>query len=112
MALLYANENFPLPVVEELRRLGHDALTVAETGKANQKTSDPAVLEFAISQGRAVLTLNRKHFFRLHRHRAAHSGIIACTYDPDFLALAERIHNAIVTAGDLAGHVIRVNRPG
>ncbi|HQU47164.1 MAG TPA: DUF5615 family PIN-like protein, partial [Pirellulales bacterium] len=70
VALLYANENFPLPVVEELRRLGHDALTVAETGKANQKTSDPAVLEFAISQGRAVLTLNRKHFFRLHRHRA------------------------------------------
>jgi hypothetical protein len=24
MARLYSNENFPLPVVEELRRLGHD----------------------------------------------------------------------------------------
>ncbi len=31
MARLYANENFPLPVVEELRRLGHDAVTVAKT---------------------------------------------------------------------------------
>lgn len=28
MARLYANENFPFPVVEELRRRGHDAVTV------------------------------------------------------------------------------------
>ena len=28
MARLYANENFPLPVVGELRRLGHDVLTI------------------------------------------------------------------------------------
>lgn len=27
MARLYGNENFPFPVVEGLRRLGHDALT-------------------------------------------------------------------------------------
>ena len=26
MARFYANENFPLPTVEELRRLGHDVL--------------------------------------------------------------------------------------
>lgn len=30
MARLYANENFPLPVVEALRRLGHDVLTIQE----------------------------------------------------------------------------------
>lgn len=30
MARLYANENFPLPAVEELRRLGHDVLTTYE----------------------------------------------------------------------------------
>ncbi|MGH7139327.1 MAG: DUF5615 family PIN-like protein, partial [Pirellulales bacterium] len=34
VARLYANENFPFPVVDELRRRGHDAITVAETGKA------------------------------------------------------------------------------
>jgi len=28
MARLYADENFPLPVVEELRQLGHDVLTM------------------------------------------------------------------------------------
>ena len=31
MARLYANENFPLPVVNELRRLGHDVLTTQDT---------------------------------------------------------------------------------
>jgi len=32
MARLYANENFPLPVVEALRRLGHDVLTIQHKG--------------------------------------------------------------------------------
>ena len=40
MARLYSNENFPLQVVEELRRLGHDLLTIQETGRANQSLSD------------------------------------------------------------------------
>lgn len=44
MARLYSNENFPLRVVEELRKLGHDVLTIQETGKANQKYPDDAVL--------------------------------------------------------------------
>jgi hypothetical protein len=78
VARLYANENFAFPVIEELRRRGHDAVTVAETGKANQKMSDDQVLEFAISDERAVLTFNRKHFFRLHRQRPDHQGIVAC----------------------------------
>ncbi|MCA9995003.1 MAG: DUF5615 family PIN-like protein [Anaerolineales bacterium] len=30
MARLYANENFPFPVVVQLRQLGHDALTIQE----------------------------------------------------------------------------------
>ena len=81
MASLYANENFPQPVVEELRRLGHDVLTVLETGKAGQSWPDEAFFEFAISQRRAVLTINRRHFFRLHRSNPNHAGIIACTYD-------------------------------
>jgi len=40
VARLYANENFPLPAVEQLRRLGHNVLTVQETGKAEQSLSD------------------------------------------------------------------------
>jgi len=73
MARLYANENFPLPVVEELRRLEHDVLTIQEAGKAEQSVPDEEVLAFASIQGRAVLTLNRKHFIRLHRVQPKHA---------------------------------------
>jgi hypothetical protein len=86
-------------------------ITVAETGKANQAVSDEHVVECAISEERAVLTFNRKHFFRLHRRRPDHRGIVACTYDPGVLALAERIDAALATVTELAGQIIRVNRP-
>ena len=62
MARLYSNENFPLPVVEELRGLGHDVMTTQETGQAGRALPDETVLAFAHDEGRALLTLNRKHF--------------------------------------------------
>lgn len=67
MARFYADENFPLPVVEELRHLGHDVVTMYEDGKANQSVSDEEVLALAGAAQRALLTVNRKHFIRLHR---------------------------------------------
>jgi len=94
MARLYSNENFPLPVVERLRALGHDVLTIQETGKADQALPDKEVLAFATREQRAVLTLNRVHFIRLHRAQSAHAGIIVCKFDPDFEAQAERSHEA------------------
>jgi hypothetical protein len=111
VARLYSDENFPLPVVEELRRLGHDVLTIQETGKAGQRVADTVVLEEAIADGRAVLTLNRRHFIRLHRERPKHVGIIVATLDADTAGQAARIHAAIEAAGDLRGQLIRVNRP-
>ena len=111
MALIYSNENFPRPVVEELRRLGHDVLTVLEAGKAEQAISDLEVLSFATGLGRTVLTLNRKHFIRLHIEQPAHAGIIICTYDPDFVAQAMRIHEVIASYEQLNGQLLRVNRP-
>lgn len=112
MARLYADENFPLPVVEELWALGHDVLTTQGTGRAGQAVPDEAVLAFATADRRAVLTLNRKHFVRLHNAGVEHAGIVACTFEPDFAGQARRIHQAIEAPGDLAGHVVRVNRPG
>lgn len=111
MARFYSNENFPLPVVEELRRLGHDVLTVSEAGKAEQAISDPEVLAFATSQQRAVPTINRKHFIRLHREQPIHAGIIVCTLDLDFAGQANRLHAIIAEQGDLSGRLLRVNRP-
>jgi hypothetical protein len=111
MARLYVNENFPLPVVEELRRLGHDVLTIQETGKAGQAAPDEAVLAFARSDGRAVLTINRKHFIHLHAAHPDHAGVMVCTFDPDFVGQAGRIHAAIEAQGQLSGQLIRINRP-
>jgi hypothetical protein len=111
MARLYSNENFPLPVVEILRELGHDVRTIQETGRAGQAVSDQAVLAFAIQEKRAVLTPNRKHFVRLHKEQPVHSGIIVCTFDPDFTGLAHRIHSVIKDLSQLEGQLLRVNRP-
>lgn len=111
MARLYANENFPRPVVESLRELGHDVLTVAEAGRTGQAIPDEEVLAFAVSQGRAVLTLNRRHFVRLHAAQPDHAGVIVCTFDPDFGGQARRIHQAVAEQSSLAGQLIRVNRP-
>ena len=109
MARLYANENFPLPAVEVLRQLGHDVLTVRETGKADQSWLDDAVL--AVAENRAVLTLNRRHFVRLHNASSSHAGIVVCSLDIDFDRQARRIHDAVASYSDLAGQLVRVNRP-
>jgi hypothetical protein len=110
MARLYSNENFPLPTVEGLRALGHDVLTTHEAGKADQALPDAEVLAFATREGRAVLTLNRLHFTRLHQKRPDHAGIIVCKFDPDFASQGERIHKAIAGIESLAGRLIRVHR--
>ncbi|RME61216.1 hypothetical protein D6779_00470, partial [Candidatus Parcubacteria bacterium] len=106
MARLYANENFPFPVVEELRRLKHDVITMGDTGQAGQGLSDEAVLAYAIQEKRAVITMNRRHFIRLHHLRPDHKGIIVCTYDPDFVSLAKRIDAAIKDKDSLQGLLI------
>jgi Domain of unknown function (DUF5615) len=111
MARCYANENFPLPTVEVLRHFGHDVLTTADSGRAGQAIPDAAVLAFAIAEQRIVVTLNRRHFIRLHSTVPAHAGIVVCTFDPDFAALAQRIHTALETQPQMAGQLIRVNRP-
>jgi len=110
VARLYANENFPLPVVLELRRWGHDILTTQDAGKSDQAIPDKEVLEFAAAEDRVVLTLNRLHFIRLHKIDGDHQGIIACTYDPNFLAQATRINALIQEQPILAGLLLRVNR--
>ena len=111
MARLYANENFPHPVVDELRRLGHDVVTIQETGRAEQAVPDDQVLAFAVEDRRAILTINRKHFIPLHRKQPHHEGIIVCTTDLDFSGQAGRIHQALLPLTTLRGQLIRVKRP-
>lgn len=111
MARLYSNENFPQPVVEELRRLGHDVLTSLDAGKANQRIADDEVIRYATEQRRAVLTLNRRHFHIQHRLSATHAGIITCTVDADYRALAARVHERLIATPDLNGQLIKITKP-
>ena len=69
MSGFYADENFPLPVVEQLRQLDLDVITMYEDGQANRSLSDEQVLSIAGEKQRALLTLNRRHFIQLHRQR-------------------------------------------
>ena len=112
MARLYADEDFPQPVTEELRRLGHDVRTVQEAGPASQGIDDAEVLADATADQRAVLTHNHRDFKRLHRQVQPHEGIISCTQDPrDHAGLAQRIHDALTAAPNLMNQFIRVIRP-
>jgi hypothetical protein len=111
MAAFYADENFRYPVVEALRRLGHDVLTCEEAGRANQKVPDDVVLAEALSLDRILLTQNRSDFIKLDRQGFAHKGIVACTYDPDAEGLARRIDEAIAKQEPGGRWLVRVYRP-
>ena len=59
-----------------------------------------------------VLTLNRKHFIRLHQTVGVHAGIVVCTFDADHVGQAGRITAAVMGLPSLAGQLTRVNRTG
>lgn len=106
MARLLADENYPLPVVEALRALGHDVLTVQGAGLSGR--SDLEVLAAATADGRGVLTHDRD-FLYLHRTNRPHAGIVWSTADPNAAALASRLDAALAAA--LADQLVRVYRP-
>ncbi|MBI3264221.1 MAG: DUF5615 family PIN-like protein [Acidobacteria bacterium] len=110
MARFLADENFPFPVIEALRHLGEDVVALSDLGKAGQRLADHAVLALASRETRAVLTLNRRDFVRLHRAVPNHAGIVVCTVDLDFDGQAERIQVALAGRTTIAGQLIRVNR--
>ncbi len=111
MVRFYADEQFPFQVVELLRNLGYDVLTVQEAGNANQRIPDDQVLMFAISQERSILTINRIDFIRLHRRDDNHFGIVVCTNNRNWEQFAERIDWTVRAEESLQGKLIRVVRP-
>lgn len=110
MSRLYADENFPLPVIKFLRNFGHDILTAKEAEQDNQRIPDEDMLSFAISNKRAILTRNRRDFIRLHCLNSDHTGIIVCSEEPNFEEAAIAIHELIIKEKSLEGKLIRVIR--
>jgi hypothetical protein len=114
VAAFYGDENFRYPVVEALRRLGHDVVTCQETGRAGMGIDDEMVLHDALKMGRILMTQNRADFRRLHRNGRPHQGIVVCTYDPDAEALARSITDAVSQeepGGRWLASVVRPNPP-
>jgi len=107
---LYADENFPLRVIQELRRSGLDVLTALEDGRANLSLTDQAILARATELNRVILTLNRRDFKRLHLQIPNHAGIIICTEDPDRIGQAQRIVDSISRVEEFRGVLVRVFR--
>jgi len=111
MVRFYADEQFPFQVVELLRNLGYDVLTVQEAGNANQRIPDDEVLMFAISRERSILAINRIDFIRLHRCDDNHFGIVVCTNNRNWEQFATRIDETVRAEESLQGKLIRVVRP-
>jgi hypothetical protein len=111
MAQFYADENFNQKVLPRLQSLGHDVLTAHQAGQAGTGKTDAEVLAYAVAAARAVLTHHRKHFIKLHKQHGVHCGIVVCTNDRDYGALAQRIHDAVVAEGALNNKLLRVNKP-
>lgn len=86
-----------IDITKALEELGFDVILLKK-----------AVLAFSIIQNRAVLTLNRRDFFRLHRLNSEHCGIIASVDDCDRQRMARNINQAIVESETLTNQLIRV----
>jgi predicted nuclease of predicted toxin-antitoxin system len=93
MLKFYSNENFPLEMVDLLRRRGYDVLTSYEAGQANQKIPDDEVLMYATNAGRIVITENRQDFINLHSTTSNHAGIVICKADRDYAGKVQVLHD-------------------
>lgn len=118
MARLFADEQFPARIVSLLRRShGHDVKTVQQTNqsKYGDGKEDRLVLQIAMDEQRAVLTLNRKHFRQLHQDCGWHWGIISVVRSDNPKRDADLIDEAIKWTlqkhGTLRGHYIAVPPP-
>jgi predicted nuclease of predicted toxin-antitoxin system len=110
VARFYADEDFPYPVVEALRRRGHDVLTCEAAGRANRKIRDDVVLADAARMGRILLTRNRDDLASLHRAGQFHCGLVLCGYDPDPDHLADLIEAMIEGQPEGAPWLVKVFR--
>lgn len=93
MIRFYADENFPLALVKQLRQLGYEVLTAYEAGQANQSIDDETVLAFAQTRKMAMITLNREDFITLHQLGREHEGIVICKEDRDYQGQAIALHD-------------------
>jgi hypothetical protein len=81
---LYLDEDITPKLAKALRDRGFDAVSAYEVG--NIEVSDSMHLDFAATQGRAILSCNAKHYVPLFKERyhegREHSGVIVTNQIP------------------------------
>lgn len=109
---LLADENFPRPSVEALRRDGHDIVWVRTDCPAS---TDFALLARAEAEGRLVLTLD-KDFWQLARQRKSplrRSGVVLFRVHPAVPAtLTPLVRRVLTQKRDWKGRVCTVASEG
>ncbi len=80
----YVDEDVPLSLSQALRNRGVDCITTQEAG--NKGLSDAEQLAFSATNGRTIVTHNKKDFILLHNEYARsgkiHAGIVVADQLP------------------------------
>ncbi|NUO84320.1 DUF5615 family PIN-like protein [candidate division KSB1 bacterium] len=106
------NENLSDEIAQRLRMNSVDTVSSHETGMDTQ--DDEAQMQFAVSQGRALVSINKKDFIRINAIYKAkgweHAGIILST-DIDHSTIYRRLLKLAgdLQAEDLENRVIRLH---
>jgi hypothetical protein len=97
---LYLDENLSPRIADLLRARGLDAVSAHEVG--NTQLGDRAQLEYAVREGRALVTCDVVDFIALAGEmiaaNAEHAGIVLVSsrFKPaDFAVIADGIHEAV-----------------
>jgi hypothetical protein len=109
---LFADVMFPIQIVRALRLLGYEVRTAQQhqgTSRPDQPLTDEQILEAANDFRGAVLTLNDRHFVRLHfETHCTHKGIIICKHTSEYEKRAKEIDDIIKASTPLIGKLIYV----
>jgi predicted nuclease of predicted toxin-antitoxin system len=107
---LFADVQMPIQIVHGLRRLGYDVKTMQQhqgTSEPDIRFDDEAVLEIAIKERRAFVTIDRD-FRTIHIRNHNHQGIIICNDTSEHRKRAKEIDEAIKDNAPLLGKLIHV----
>ncbi|MDZ7360801.1 MAG: DUF5615 family PIN-like protein [candidate division KSB1 bacterium] len=109
---LYLNENLSDEIAKRLRADGIDAVSSHESGMDTQ--DDYAQMQFAVSHERAIVSINKKDFIRLHleyiKNGKEHWGVILSN-DIDHSVIYRRLLRLVgmLQAEDTKNQLIRLH---
>ena len=110
---MYLNENLSDEIAQRLRMNDIDAVSSHETGMDARE--DDEQLQFAVAQGRAIVSINKKDYRRLNaRYKAngwEHEGIIL-SRDIDHSIIYKRLLRLVssLQAEDIRNRIIRLHQ--